>query len=107
MADLVGMAIDRCAMRFGEPDGGTEMIDVCVREQDRAYVFWAGADSVQRLENLIAMAGITGVDEHHTGVAGDDSPVHQGSLRHVNALGDSRQRWGHVGESIRDNLATL
>ena len=64
VADLVGVAVDRCAMGFREPDGRAEMVDVGVGQQDRADVVDAEAELAQRREHVVAAAGEAGVDQH-------------------------------------------
>ena len=92
------MAIHRRAVGFGEPDRGSEVIDVGVRQQDRGEILGSETQAAQRCQNIVTMAREAGVDEHDARVVGDHCPVHQGCLGEVDVIGDGGQHRGHVEE---------
>ena len=55
VADLVGVAVDRGAMGFGEPDRRTEVVDVGVGQQDRPHVFGLVSELPQRGQHVVAV----------------------------------------------------
>ncbi len=96
MPNLVGMAINRCAMGFREPDRRTEVIDVGVGQQDRAQVVDAEPKLAQRCQHIVAAAREAGVDQHDARVVGDQCPVHQVGLCEMHAVGDGGQSRCHL-----------
>ena len=63
-----------------------------------AWVSRIGVDVVHvepelrdRREDLVALAGEAGVDEHHTVSVGDEGPIDEVGLREVDGVGDGRQ----------------
>jgi hypothetical protein len=95
MADLVGVAVHRGVVRLGEPDGRAEVVDVGVRQQDGAHIAGAETQLPQRRQDVVVGARKAGVDQHHARVVGDQCPVDQWRLRHVNVIGDGRERREH------------
>ena len=91
VADLAGMAEDRRAMVFREPDGRPEVVDVRVGEQERVDVVDAETELAYRVEHFVALAGEPGVDDEQAGVVGDEGPVHQVGMREVDGVGDRRE----------------
>ena len=98
VADLVGVAIHRCAMGFREPDRRAEVVDVGVGQQDRAQVVDAEAELAQRVQHVVAAAGEPRVDQDHAAVVGDQGPVDQVGVREMDAVGDGREGRCHVCE---------
>ena len=77
-------------MGFREPDRRSEMIDVCVRQQDGAQVVDAEPELSQRREHIVAVAGESGVDQHDTVLVCDDRPVDQVGVSEMHDVGDGR-----------------
>ena len=106
MADLVCVAIHRCAMGFREPDRRAEVVDMGVGEQDRAQVVGAEAQLPQRCQHIVAAAGEPRVDQDHAAVVGDQCPVDQVGVREMDAVGDGRESRWHVS-SVEKTVAEL
>ncbi len=97
--DFVGIAVHRGAVLGGEPDRGAQVIDVGVSQQDRAYVAGAVAQRAQRRQHVVAVAGIAGIDQHDTGLVGDQHPVDRGSLGEMDLVGDLDELRALVGHA--------
>ena len=80
-------------MGFREPDGRTEVVDMGVRQQDRAEVVDAEPELAQRGEHIVAAAGKPGVDQHDAVAVGDQCPVDEVGLGEMHAVGDGSQGW--------------
>ncbi len=91
VADLVGMAEDRRAMCFREPDGSAEVVDVSVRQQNRVDVVDAEPEFADRVDHVVALAGEPGVDDDDAAAVGDQGPVHEFGVGEVHGVGDGRQ----------------
>src|SRR5271155_1705448 len=99
VADLVGVTVDRGVVGFGEPDRRAEMVDVGVRQQDGPHVFGLVPELPQRGQHVVAVTGISGVDQHDPAVVGDQRPVHRPALDEVDGLGDGLQHRCHAPDS--------
>src|ERR1700733_4277068 len=106
VADLVGVTVDRGAMGFGEPDRRTEVVDVGVRQQDGPPVFGLVPELPQRGQHVVAVTGVSGVDQHDAAVVGDQRPVHRPALDEVDGLGDGIQHRCHAPESRHRAIAS-
>ena len=91
VTDLVGVAEHRRAMGFREPDGGAEVIDVGVGQQERVDVVDSETQRADRFEHVVALPREPGVDDQQPCVIDDERPVHQLGLREVDGLGDLLQ----------------
>ena len=93
VADFPGVTVDRCVVLRGEPDGGAEVVNVGMRQQDCLYVAGAIAQLPHRRQHLVALTRKAGVDEDQAAGAGDQGPVHQGRLGEVHVV-------GHLDETV-------
>ena len=83
-------------MGFREPDGRAEVVDVRVGQQDRTQVVDAEPQLPQRIEDVLAVARETSVDQHDAVVVGDQRPIDQVGLGEMHVVGDGRQDCCHA-----------
>jgi len=77
-----------------------------VGEQDRAHVAGFVPELPERGQHIVAVTGISGVDEHDPAVVGDQYPVDRPALSEVHGLGDGFQRRCHARESRHRAIAS-
>ena len=106
MGHFCGMAIHRCAVGFGEPDRGSEVIDVGVRQQDRTHVGRREAEATQGCQHIVTTARKASVDQQYSRTVGHDRPVDQLGLHQMHGRGNGGQHRGHVRSVFRLGVET-
>ena len=72
----------------------------------RAHIGGLVPQLPQRGQHIVAVPGISGVDEHDPAVVGDQKPVHRAALDEMHGLGDGVQHRCHIPESKHRAIAS-